>query len=388
MTRELGPTGKAAAAHLGPALLAWHGASGRHDLPWQLERTPYRVWVSEIMLQQTQVAAVIPYFERFLRRFPALRALADAPIDEVLHLWTGLGYYARARNLHRAAQQVRDTHGGEFPRDYEAVAALNPRLVYCDVSGYGRGTPAAARPSQDILAQALSGLMSLTGEPAGPPLRTGVPVVDHATGLYAALAIVAALLERERTGRGQRVSVSLLGTAAALTAVPAATFLSTGRAPARTGNSHPAICPYGLYATQDAPVVLAVANDAMWVRCCRALGLAALGEDPRFATNAGRVQHRAALDALLGQRLAAEPSLTISARLEQARVSCAPVQDLAAAFRAGPVADLGLVVACGPEDAVRLVGSPVQLGDSPPPAVAAPPRLGQHTEEIRRRRDW
>jgi formyl-CoA transferase/CoA:oxalate CoA-transferase len=321
------------------------------------------------------------YFDSLNRNKQSVALDLACPADR--DLFTGLVREADVL-VHNWVQEALDKLGF----DYEAVAALNPRLVYCDVSGYGRGTPAAARPSQDILAQALSGLMSLTGEPAGPPLRTGVPVVDHATGLYAALAIVAALLERERTGRGQRVSVSLLGTAAALTAVPAATFLSTGRAPARTGNSHPAICPYGLYATQDAPVVLAVANDAMWVRCCRALGLAALGEDPRFATNAGRVQHRAALDALLGQRLAAEPSLTISARLEQARVSCAPVQDLAAAFRAGPVADLGLVVACGPEDAVRLVGSPVQLGDSPPPAVAAPPRLGQHTEEIRRRRDW
>jgi len=134
MTRKLGVSGTAAAAHIGPALVAWHGASGRHDLPWQLARTPYRVWVSEIMLQQTQVAAVIPYFERFLLRFPDLRTLAEAPIDEVLHLWTGLGYYARARNLHRAAQQVHDRHGGEFPRDYDAVAAL---------PGIGRSTAGA-----------------------------------------------------------------------------------------------------------------------------------------------------------------------------------------------------------------------------------------------------
>ena len=97
-------------------LLDWHAQEGRHDLPWQQERTPYRVWVSEIMLQQTQVATVIPYFEQFMARFPVVRSLADAPADEVLHLWTGLGYYARARNLHRAAQIVRDEHGGEFPR--------------------------------------------------------------------------------------------------------------------------------------------------------------------------------------------------------------------------------------------------------------------------------
>jgi A/G-specific adenine glycosylase len=115
-------------------LLAWHAVAGRHDLPWQRDRSPYRVWVSEIMLQQTQVATVIPYFERFMARFPDVRALADAPDDEVLHLWTGLGYYARARNLHRAARIIRDEHGGEFPRVLEAVMEL---------PGIGRSTAGA-----------------------------------------------------------------------------------------------------------------------------------------------------------------------------------------------------------------------------------------------------
>ena len=115
-------------------LLAWHARSGRHDLPWQQDRAPYRVWVSEIMLQQTQVATVIPYFERFMARFPDVRSLADAPADEVMHLWTGLGYYARARNLHRAAQVIRDQHGGDFPRLLDDVMAL---------PGIGRSTAGA-----------------------------------------------------------------------------------------------------------------------------------------------------------------------------------------------------------------------------------------------------
>ncbi|NDD74586.1 MAG: adenine DNA glycosylase [Gammaproteobacteria bacterium] len=122
------------AALVGPALVAWHARAGRHDLPWQRERSPYRVWVSEIMLQQTQVSAVIPYFERFMQRFPNVRSLADAPIDEVLHLWTGLGYYARARNLHRAARQICDRHGGEFPHAFDDVA---------DLPGIGRSTAGA-----------------------------------------------------------------------------------------------------------------------------------------------------------------------------------------------------------------------------------------------------
>jgi A/G-specific adenine glycosylase len=115
-------------------LIDWHAAHGRHHLPWQQDRSPYRVWVSEIMLQQTQVAAVIPYYERFMRRFPDVRALADAPVDEVLHLWSGLGYYARARNLHRAAAHIRDVCGGGFPKDFDAVAAL---------PGIGRSTAGA-----------------------------------------------------------------------------------------------------------------------------------------------------------------------------------------------------------------------------------------------------
>jgi A/G-specific adenine glycosylase len=115
-------------------LIAWHAANGRHQLPWQQDRSPYRVWVSEIMLQQTQVAAVIPYYERFMRSFPCVRALADAPVDEVLHLWSGLGYYARARNLHRAAMHIRDACGGEFPRSFADVAAL---------PGIGRSTAGA-----------------------------------------------------------------------------------------------------------------------------------------------------------------------------------------------------------------------------------------------------
>jgi len=119
---------------VGPALVAWHAASGRHDLPWQKDRTPYRVWISEIMLQQTQVLTVIPYFERFMQRFPYVIALADAPVDEVLHLWTGLGYYARARNLHKAARRVRDEFEGVFPQSFAQVASL---------PGIGRSTAGA-----------------------------------------------------------------------------------------------------------------------------------------------------------------------------------------------------------------------------------------------------
>ena len=131
---RVGISHRSETAAVAPALIEWHARQGRHDLPWQSNRTAYRVWVSEIMLQQTQVATVIPYYTRFMQRFPTVRALADAPIDDVLHLWTGLGYYARARNMHRSAVKVRDEHGGEFPNTFEAVA---------DLPGLGRSTAGA-----------------------------------------------------------------------------------------------------------------------------------------------------------------------------------------------------------------------------------------------------
>ena len=131
---RVGISHRSASSSVAAALIAWHARQGRHDLPWQSDRTPYRVWVSEIMLQQTQVATVIPYYLRFMQRFPDVRALADAPIDDVLHLWTGLGYYARARNMHRAAALIRDEFGGEFPQTFDEVAGL---------PGIGRSTAGA-----------------------------------------------------------------------------------------------------------------------------------------------------------------------------------------------------------------------------------------------------
>ncbi len=153
-------------------LLAWHARAGRHDLPWQRQRTPYRVWVSEVMLQQTQVATVIPYFERFIARFPGVRALADAPVDEVLHLWSGLGYYARARNLQHAAQVIRDQHAGQFPTDFASVAAL---------PGIGRSTAGAilalaCDQSHPILdgnvRRVLARVFALPGRSGAPGLET------------------------------------------------------------------------------------------------------------------------------------------------------------------------------------------------------------------------
>jgi crotonobetainyl-CoA:carnitine CoA-transferase CaiB-like acyl-CoA transferase len=271
---------------------------------------------------------------------------------------------------------------------YEAARALNPRLVYCAIGGYGRGTAFAERPAQDVIAQALSGLMSLTGEADGPPLKTAIPVVDYATGLYAAFAIMAALFRRQLTGEGQLVTISLLESALAMTSFASSTFLSTEALLGRTGNRHPSICPYDMYATADGPVVLAVANDAMWERFCAALGLDELRRDPRFRTNKDRLSHREELEAILAPKLAALPSSDVLDRLQTFRVSAAPVHDLAGAFGCDEVRELDMRLRWGGDDAVEVVGNPLRLDGQRLTRPEPPPALDQQGEEIRRRRDW
>lgn len=263
---------------------------------------------------------------------------------------------------------------------YGAASALNPRLVYCAISGYGPETEFASRPAQDIIAQALSGFMSLTGEADGPPLKSAIPVVDYATGLYAATGIAAALLQRERTGQGQLVTLSLLQTALAMTSFASAEHLSVGTVPRRTGNRHPSICPYNLYATADGWVVLAVANDDMWLRLCRALDLE---PDPRFATNRLRLEHQEAVEALLEARIRGLGTDALVATLEACKVSCAQVNDVEQAFRCPPVAGLHQVEDVG--GGVRFVGSPLRLHGSEPVKTTAPPPLGAHNGELARR---
>jgi crotonobetainyl-CoA:carnitine CoA-transferase CaiB-like acyl-CoA transferase len=270
---------------------------------------------------------------------------------------------------------------------WEEVSRLNPRIIYCQISGFGE-TSFASRPSQDVIAQALSGFMSLTGEQDGPPLKTAIPVVDYATGLYAAYSIASALYLRERTGRGQRTTVSLLETALAMTSFASSEFLSAGAVPKRTGNRHPSICPYNLYATRDGHVVIAIANDAMWRRFCRALALDQLAEDPRFAENQRRITNQEQLEEILTDRVGQTSSDEILAALEAEKVSCARVNTISEAFRCRQVTELDQELACGRDQEVRVVGSPFHLGLVEPAKTSAPPALGADTEEIRATRDW
>lgn len=276
--------------------------------------------------------------------------------------------------VHNWVQDSLDRLGCSWP----ALQALNPRLVYCSISGMGYHSPWRQQPSQDIVAQAMSGLLSLTGEPDGPPQRSGIPVVDYATGMHAAFGIMAALYQREHTGQGQLVHTSLLESALAMTSFAAASWLAGGPDPWRNGNRHPSISPYNLYRTKDCHVCLAVANQDMWLRLCTALDLPELASDPDFATNTGRLARRDRLEAILEARLAGFGGDELLSLLQAHRVSCTRVHSVAQAWSLPEVQALDLAVRCtGPGDqpGPQVVGSPVHLSNNPPSPPSPPPAL-------------
>ena len=301
----------------------------------------------------------------------------------VLDLKDEAGRRAARALAARADVLVENFKAGALERmglGYEEVARDNPRLVWCSISGFGGGA-GAELPGYDFLVQAMSGLMSITGPAGGEPTKVGVALVDVLTGLYATSGILAALQARERTGRGQRVEVSLLGSALASLVNQASSFLCTGTVPRAMGNRHPSITPYETLATADRPLVVAVGNDGQFARLCRVLGLDALATDPRFAANADRVTNREVLAALLERALAARGAADWVAALAEAGVPCGLVNDVGEAFalaeRLGlrPVADAG---------GVPQVADPIGLSATPASYRLAPPALGQHTAEVLR----
>ncbi|MFF0560073.1 CaiB/BaiF CoA transferase family protein [Streptomyces sp. NPDC004266] len=263
---------------------------------------------------------------------------------------------------------------------YEQLRAGNPGLVYCSVTGFG--TAGGARlPGYDLLVQAMGGLMSVTGEPDGRGTKAGVALVDVITGLHAGLGVLAALRHRERTGEGQRVEVSLLGSLLSALTNQAAAHLGAGVVPRAMGNRHPSIAPYEVFEARDRPLVLAVGNDRQFGALCERLGLPELAGDPRFATNTVRVAHREELvDALAGP-LGTRTADAWFEELTAAGVPCGPINDLAAAF---DLADrLGLAPRV-PESAAGpgQVAHPIRLDATPPSYRTAPPRLGEHTDDV------
>jgi crotonobetainyl-CoA:carnitine CoA-transferase CaiB-like acyl-CoA transferase len=271
---------------------------------------------------------------------------------------------------------------GRFGLDYEGLAAERPELVYCSLTAFGDEGGSAARPGYDIIVQALSGLMSVTGHPDGEPTKVGVALLDVVCGLYAANAIVAALFRRARTGRGGRVAVSLFDASVAAMVNQAANHLLGGLVPGRLGNQHPNIVPYQMFDASDRPFILAAGNDRMFERTCAVLGRPELAADERFSTNEARVRHREVLIALLAEDFARRPAAEWLAALEAAGVPCAPVRAMDEVF-ASPEGKAAVEVVEDPVRGVlRLVASPIRVDGSRTPVRRPPPRLGEHTDEV------
>ena len=285
----------------------------------------------------------------------------------------------------------------QYDLDYASLQALNPRLIYCSVTGFGQDGPYAERAGYDLMVQAMCGLMSITGHadgtPGGGPLKTGVAVIDLFAGLYASNAILAALHARDNatsgTGQGQHIDMALLDVGMAVLANQAAGFLATGQAPARAGNTHPSLAPYQDFPTRDGNVLLAIGNDGQFARFCAAIGQPGWALDARFASNTARVQHRAALLALLEPVMQSRSTTEWIALLEDKAVPCGPINTIAQAFDDPQVRARGLRLsqprAAGDGIAqIDSVASPLRLSATPVTYRKAPPALGQHTEEVLR----
>jgi len=278
----------------------------------------------------------------------------------------------------------------KYGLDYASLAKANPRLVYCSITGFGQNGPWADRPGYDFIIQGIGGLMSVTGEadgrPGGGPQKVGVALVDILTGLYAANAVQAALLERERSGYGQHIDLALLDTEVASLANLALNYLSTGISPKRMGNAHPNIAPYQVLPAADGHFIVAVGNDGQFRRMCEVMEVAALATDPRFSTNADRVRNRAALDPLLEERSGRRGKHDWLAALEAAGVPCGPINDIGEAFAEPQIAARQMVVELPHPTAgtAKLVGNPIKLSRTPVEYRSAPPLLGEHSDTVLR----
>ncbi len=268
---------------------------------------------------------------------------------------------------------------------YEQLHALNPRLVYCSVSGYGRTGPYAERPGYDFVLQAEGGLMSMTGPENGEPYRVGgIPIIDITTGMFAATAIMAALRVRDRTGEGQWVDTSLLDTITALLTNMGSSYLLTGEAPRRYGNTHPSITPYEAFKARDRWFIVAAANQKQWGIVCDAVGRPELKDDPRFADNGKRVANRAELREILNAAFEVKEAGEWIELLQAAGLPCGPINTVPEVFN-HPQAEAREMILTVPHPTageVKVAGFPYKFSLTPAEVRLAPPLLGQHTEEV------
>ncbi|WP_292085008.1 MULTISPECIES: CaiB/BaiF CoA-transferase family protein [unclassified Brevundimonas] len=277
----------------------------------------------------------------------------------------------------------------KYGLDYAGLSAVNPKLVYCSITGFGQDGPDAHRAGYDYMIQAMGGLMSITGQPDGAPgaepMKVGVAVVDLFTGLYASNAILAALWHARATGEGQHVDVALFDVQAAMLANQATNWFVSGTAPTRMGNAHPNLAPYQPFPCSDGMVVIAVGNDGQFRALAKALGVEPMGADPRFSTNALRVQHRAELSPTLSTLTACFTMKGLMAALEAAGVPCGPVNTIDQVFEEPQAIHRGLTIEQSRPDLatpIRTVASPIRLSKTPVRYEAPPPKLGQDTEAV------
>jgi len=272
-----------------------------------------------------------------------------------------------------------------FGLGYAELERINPRLVYCSVTGFGQTGPKREHAAYDFLIQAMGGLMSITGErdgrPGAGPQKVGVPIVDLMTGMYAATAVLAALAGREVSGKGEYIDLAMLDVQVALLSNQAMNYLLSGNAPRRTGNAHPNIQPQDVFQCRDGAVVVVVGNDAQFVRFCEVLGHPEWARDERYAANAGRVRNQEALTPMIAGALSGMARQELIGGLERAGVPCGPINSIPEVFKEPQVVSRGMRVDIGP---VPQVASPMRFARSPLAYHRPPPRLGEHSAEILR----
>ncbi|MDJ0630003.1 MAG: CoA transferase [Rhodobacter sp.] len=279
----------------------------------------------------------------------------------------------------------------KFGLDYASLRPGNPGLVYCSISGFGQTGPNAHKPGYDLMAQGFGGIMSLTGEPDGQPMKVAVGIADVMCGMYAAVGILAALRHRDLTGEGQEIDLALVDTQVAWLINEGTNFLTSGEVPVRRGNSHPNIAPYQVYRARDGHVIVAVGNDRQFARFCTFLGLEDLVADQRFRTNPARLDHRDALNAFLEPALGELSVDAIIEGLEAVGVPAGPVNTLDRVFASSQVQARDMAISMHSQSTgtdIPLIGNPLKLSATPVSYRRAPPAFGQHTDDVLSAPSW
>src|SRR6266508_2245340 len=276
----------------------------------------------------------------------------------------------------------------KFGLDYASLSKENPRLIYCSVTGFGQSGPYATRPGYDLMAQGMGGIMDLTGAPDGEPQRAGVPVADVFTGVYSVVGILAAVIERERTGRGCLVDTALVDSQVGVLANQALNFLVSGKVPKRIGNAHPNIVHYQLFPVADCHIIIATGNDSQFAKLCTVLGEPKLSDAPSYRANSDRLQHREELVARLSTLTAPWSRADLLAKLESVQVPAGPINPLDQVFSDPQVVHRGMRIerpsAAAKAGTIPGVRTPIIIGGKPMAAERPSPRLGEHTAEILR----